>query len=239
MSTETSGDTASGAALTPALSFAMALGHRLRQVREERRLTVAEVASRARRVGLAFDGSIVSRIELGQRQVSAAELLLLAAVYGKGVADLLPTERVRFNAAVGASPAQLRAALTKAPRGWENPQLTAAVRQGMFNVAATAERWEAKYPGASAMASADDVDQPVKAAAKRLGVTPDEVLLAADALWGHGLTRERDRRVAALGPTTARGRQARRGHVTRALLDEIEIEIPKLRQPRGGEHSHG
>ncbi len=241
MSTETSEDAASEGALTPALPFAVALGHRLRQVREERHLTAAEVASRSRLTGLKFDASTVVRIELGQRQVSAAELLLLAAMYGKGVADLLPTEPVQFNDTVGVTPKQLRDALTKAPRGWEHPQVLTAVREGMDKLAAAEARWAAKYPGAwiGALAVAGGVDQPVKDAARKLGVSTDEVLLAAGELWEHGLTQERDERVAALGPTTARGRQARRGHVTRALLDELKVEIPKLRQPRGEEQADG
>ncbi len=234
MRTDTAATPASEPALTPALPFTVALGHRLRQVREELGQTAAEIAWRSRLIGLKYDASTVVRIELGQRQVSAAELLLLAVMYGKGVADLLPTEPAQLNEAAGATPDQMRTALTKAPAGWELPRLRAAFWRGLDNVQAAAQRWEANYPGTSiaALALGRPVDQTVKDAAKRLGVTTDEVLMAAGELWEHSLTQERDERVAALGPSTARGKQARRGHVTRSLLDELRVEIPKLRQPR-------
>ncbi len=234
MRTDTAATPAPEPALTPALPFTVALGHRLRQVREELGQTAVEIACWSRHFGLKYDASTVVRIELGQRQVSAAELLLFAVMYGKGVADLLPTEPVQLNEAAGATPEQMRSALTRAPRGWELPQLRAVTQQGMDIVLGHARRWQAKYPGASLMSLkvGGPVDQTVKDAAKRLGVTTGEVIMAAGELWEQSLTLERDRRVAALGPTTARGKQARRGHVTRSLLDELCVEIPKLRQPR-------
>lgn len=58
-------------------------------------------------------------------------------------------------------------------------------------------------------------------AAKRLGVPPADVEVAAAELWGHGLPEERDRRVTPQQQETKRQLQARRGHAARALLAEL------------------
>jgi len=229
-------DNAHEATLKPALPFSVALGHRLRQVREERQKTAAEVASMSRFVGLNLDRATVIRIELGQRQVSVTDLLLLATLYAKAVADLLPNEPVQLSEVAGATPQQLRAALTAPPTGWELPRLHHAFRRGL-NKAWTGAALNAKrFPGAAPFtvmeAAADgrgEVDQTVKGAARRLNVSSEQVRVAARRLWDRTLTDERDRRVTALGGvTTARAKQARRGHITRALLAELAPEVEKV-----------
>jgi len=229
VSGRTDADTAQEPQLKPALPFSVALGHRLRQVREERQRTVADVALMSRAVGLNLDRATVVRIELGQRGVSVADLLLLAMLYGKALADLLPTEPVQLSEVAGATPLQLRSALTTAPRGWELPRLHHGFRQGVDKLVAGAQRYAEQFPGAApftvmeaAADARDEVDQTVKNAARRLNVPPAQVRVAARHLWDRTLTDERDRRVAALGgATSTRARQARRGHVTRALLAEL------------------
>lgn len=237
MATRTDADIAHEATLKPALPFSVALGHRLRQVREERQKTAAEVASMSRFVGLNLDRATVIRIELGQRQVSVADLLLLASLYGKAVAELLPTEPVQLSEAAGATPQQLRAALTAPPAGWDLPRLHQAFRRGLDKARTGVVRYSKRFPGAAPFtvmeAAADarsEVDQTVKDAARRLNVSPEQVRIAARHLWDRTLTDERDRRVAALGgATTARAKQARRGHITRALLAELAPEVEKVR----------
>ncbi len=66
-------------------------------------------------------------------------------------------------------------------------------------------------------------------AAKRLGITPFEVAVLAVKLWGHGLTEERDRLLASHDREgdSPRTHQARRGHVTRDLLHQLEKEMGK------------
>jgi hypothetical protein len=66
-------------------------------------------------------------------------------------------------------------------------------------------------------------------AARRLAVDPHDLAIVAFAQWGRSLTEERDARVAALSDisTTPRTTQARRGHVTRLLLDELEPKLKK------------
>jgi len=78
-------------------------------------------------------------------------------------------------------------------------------------------------------------DETTGKAARRLGADRQDVAVAGQELWGHGLAAERDRRlgVAAGGPgDTARGRQARRGHITRALLDELRPTVEAIQQAR-------
>lgn len=64
-------------------------------------------------------------------------------------------------------------------------------------------------------------------AARTFDVTPLAVSAAAHRRWGHGLTAERDARVADRtgGQTSARSLQAVRGHVTRELLTELQTEL--------------
>lgn len=56
-------------------------------------------------------------------------------------------------------------------------------------------------------------------AAQSLGWPPEEVDRRALQAWGRGLTAERDARMGAA--TRTRGDQARRGHVTRRLIEEL------------------
>src|SRR5664280_496730 len=87
-------------------SFDVAMGHRLRREREDRGLTAADVSLLAvDRLGLSWDRSTVTRIELGQRQLLAGELVLLAVLHGVPVVDLLPDERCELSPAVTAVPA--------------------------------------------------------------------------------------------------------------------------------------
>ncbi len=57
--------------------------------------------------------------------------------------------------------------------------------------------------------------------ARRLGVTPGAVEVAAVELWNRSLPDERDRRVKPQEGESARALQARRGHVSRALVTEL------------------
>lgn len=72
-------------------------------------------------------------------------------------------------------------------------------------------------------------------AARKLGMLPTAVALAAQRRWSQGLTAERDKRVLerSLGESPRRV-QAIRGHVTRALIAELRplLEGAKKRGPR-------
>lgn len=77
------------------------------------------------------------------------------------------------------------------------------------------------------LASYRDAEQK---AARKLKVPPLAVSIASYRLWEHGLTEERDQRVAEqVKNSSSRTLQAIRGHITRALLGEIEPFIMRLR----------
>lgn len=67
--------------------------------------------------------------------------------------------------------------------------------------------------------------------AKRLGTTPAEVRRLCDAVYGRPLVEEREGRLG--GTTTARADQARRGHVTRQIVAELQTTLD-LEAAKGG-----
>ena len=224
------------------LPFGVALGHRLRQVRERNDATAAEVAAMARRCGLGWDRSTLARIELGQRQVTAAELLVMPVLYGVPLRDLLPTEAVRFSDRVTATPKGLQEVLveeTPGGREWHIEGLVDEVLDALERIKPGLAAIEARLPGADVLTIAAAVehfrDETTGKVAARLGATSEEVAVAAEMLWRRGIAAERDARVDDMGPAAnTRARQARRGHVTRVLLAEL---APAVIQVRTGERT--
>lgn len=228
------------------LTFDVALGHRLRRVREDQGLTADDIARHSTVLGLDWDRSTVGRIELGKRRVTAAELFLLPRLYGlsgPGLVEILPTERVALTAAVAATPDALASVLSESDRagheGWSLPKWDELVAQTLDQLKASAPKtaaWaRAAAPGAEsswvvAQASRHAKEDATTKAAARLGATSLHVAVAAEQLWDRGLAEERDARVEAMGPTpSTRARQARRGHATRALLAELAPVVEKVR----------
>jgi len=232
--------------LDTALPFGVALGHRVRQVREESARTANEVAGHARTLGLGWGRSTVTHIELGQRQVTAAELLVLPLLFNRPLAELLPTERCALNEDAVVDPGELRSVLTAPPRPdeWDLPRYLEAGREAVrgLNTGAAAkavQRALARYPGSMTLgtvvaAEHDAHDEATAKAARKLDVDYMDVAVAAHQLWNRGLPAERDARLAPIAVAeTARRRQARRGHITRTLLDELRPAVEAIRQARG------
>lgn len=213
-------------------SFGIALGRRLREVRERQRLTALEVAERSTTHGLRWDRTIVSRVERGERQVSAVELFALARLHGQSVRDLLPTEACRLNDDLSADEGALQQALTSFPQGIRSPRHDAAVMAAYTTVPPAMTEVVARYPGTHGLDVVDAArhagDLPVIQAAGRLGVEALDVAVLAARLWERDLVAERDARVAAVEGEGVRARQARRGHVTRVLLDELRPAVEVL-----------
>ncbi|MDP9459342.1 MAG: helix-turn-helix domain-containing protein [Actinomycetota bacterium] len=227
------------------MPFGVALGQRLRQVREELGETGADLAKRCHWVGLGWDRPTVTRVEQGKRQVTAAELLLLPMIYDRSLADLLPPETVALTSgerATTATAEALREALTSPPHamsgGWQvGPGVLADFEAAREHILASFRRLKAPMPSAEdwhiVRASRHVNDQVTTKAARALGATAWEVATAAQELWGRGLEAERDARAEELGPAAnTRARQARRGHITRRLLEELRPAIEQLRTPR-------
>lgn len=62
-------------------------------------------------------------------------------------------------------------------------------------------------------------------AARRLGVEPAVVRLAARVMWQRDFAQERDNRVGDVDELEPRSRQARRGLVTRTMLGELRESL--------------
>jgi len=77
-------------------------------------------------------------------------------------------------------------------------------------------------------------DEATVKAAQRLHADPVDVDAAARLLWGRGLVAERDARLGSA--TRSRADQARRGHVTRVLIEELRGALPE--RPVGGEETN-
>jgi transcriptional regulator with XRE-family HTH domain len=199
-------------------SFDVAMGHRLRREREDRGLTAADVALLAAdRLSLGWDRSTVTRIELGQRQLLAGELVLLAVLYDAPVADLLPDERCELSPAVIAVPAAAAKTVEWQQRVALADTVTATDALSVLTTTATAT--------AALSVTKYRADDATVKAAHRLGVDPSAVAAAAIQLWGRGLTAERDRRVEAMPGESPQSRGRRRGHVTRELVEDLRRSL--------------
>ncbi len=218
-------------------AFGVALGHQLRRVRESAGATAEALAGMSRFVGLHWDRSTVTRIELGQRQVTAAELFALAVLYGKPVAELLPNEPCQVTPELAGTPEAFRRILTgPSPRGgfqfgagfWNE------FDRAKSNMIQLARDVDAKYPGVPGMEILDAArhakDEATTKAAKKLNVEPLDVAIASVQTFSRSLTEERDARVGDAG--TMRARQAKRGHVTRQLLDELRPALAAIQAAR-------
>jgi transcriptional regulator with XRE-family HTH domain len=75
--------------MSEAPSLAVVVGRTLKAFREERGWTQEAVAQRLKLVGLSWTRFQLSDIEAGRRDISAAEMLLIAEALGVRVADLL------------------------------------------------------------------------------------------------------------------------------------------------------
>ncbi len=234
MTTQAGAPHSAGASLEGLPAFTAALGQRLRRARAERGWTAEDVARYARGVGLRWDRSLVAGIETGRRNVSAAELLLLPVIYARPLVDLLPDERVRLSDKAAPSPEALRDALTEAPDldgdGWlltgymePPPNVDVLLARGARVLQEITSRFPDAPLGSLKRADQHANDEPTSKAARKLGVDRQVVAVAAEQLWGHGLAAERDRRVDQQGKSLSpRALQAARGHITRALLGELQ-----------------
>lgn len=158
--------------------FDVALGRRVRELRQKRGLTHAEVARRLAQYGVATSRVGVGVTENGQRSVKASELVVLPLVLGVQMEELLRGLPIPSPVEVGPDEATVKAA-------------------------------------------------------QRLDVDPVEVDALARRLWGRTLTEERDAQLGAA--TRSRADQARRGHVTRALIEQLRGALPE--RPVSGEET--
>jgi transcriptional regulator with XRE-family HTH domain len=177
-------------------------GDRMRELREARDMSQDEFARLARQRGLTkWKRSTIAKIEAGQRELKAGELLLLPFVLQVPFDEVIPTTRF----------ANLGPGLSK----METKLLRRVVLNGRVPGPPTRPH---QTPGRAEKAEAEEK------AGRALGWSADEVTTRALLLWNLSLTGERERRLIkqlrgrSVSPRT---QQAIRGRITRRLLVEL------------------
>lgn len=192
------------------------VGTNCQALRLDAQLTQDELVARLHRLGLRWKRSNLSALEGGERARPAlAELVLLAVAFKRPVGALLSgTGTVRL-AAQGPSVrlADLRRFLTGGPTPAElEAPLSVSTGDSALPVPSPAER---------------DM-------ARRLGVPIGWISDAAERLWGHTLTEERDRRVDSMSDTTEENRRTRRASITK----QLEVSVQKLVERRQKDYDY-
>ncbi len=174
----------------------------MRDLRGERGWSQADLASYMKINGFTWTPNRVAQLETLRRPVSLLELLGLAWTFGVGVDRLLAGEdRVALPNGDTVALEQVRQALC-GEQGQTVRRVTAAER--------LAER---------------DAREDLRKIAQRLGLTVNVVKRLSDELWGQSLIAEREQRVGDVTSVSPRSAQTRRGHVTRALVAELEQHL--------------
>ncbi|MBB5075838.1 helix-turn-helix transcriptional regulator [Nonomuraea endophytica] len=230
-------------AVAEAPPFSVALGQKLRTVRERKGWTTEDIATSAQGYGLGWHRTTVGQIELGKRALSAIELLMLPFLYGEPLVKLLPSEVTHLTDTTAANISYL-VAFAITGEVWDQPGSGPLHRPGRFHFKGQEERVGRfvqalldkpnPWPLEAVAAHIATPDEAEMKAAKRLDTTPHYVAYAARMTWGHGLTEERDTRLNRRPDTPAdrRALQAARGHVTRELINELNPVIRRLEEQR-------
>lgn len=190
----------------------------LRSFREGRGLRQDDLARAARQTGLPWTRSIVVALEAGRRDLSIDEFVRLPLIFehlGIGTPDV-ELKSVGANAYLRVAGDHMHVDLS-AP--WAGSLAATARVSRAMEVAFPWTRGKRELAPAYE-AAGGDLEQKV---GRQQELDPLIVALIAQATWGRSLTAERDHRVAEQAPagTTPRVVQALRGHVTRALLEEL------------------
>lgn len=184
------------------------LARRLRELIAAQRLRHQDLADGMRVLGFAWTSNRVTQVITGRRGLSLLEVAGLCELLRRPLSDLigrsgdvaLPEGSVRAS--------ELLNALSGKPGLW----------RGRGEARRLLRSW----------------DETTAKTARRIGSTPDEVLAASYALWGRDLAEERDHRVEAEQAATSeddpRRLRARRGHVTRALVEELRAHLARVEE---------
>jgi hypothetical protein len=209
------------------------------RIRAARGLGDEEAAALLRSYGLVgWQAGTLTQVEAGVRPLAVEELLLLCAAYRVSVAELTGSDPEPVELAAGA---RLPAAAVRALLA-DGGEVVRALPADALDVPATrptrpglppppdalvhaAARFGVRGPTevGRALAAIGDAE---RNAARRLGVTPERLVLAAVGRWGKPFTAERDARIALRKTSTAPDQHITlRGLVTRELLAELEERL--------------
>ncbi len=219
----------------------------MRLLRDRHDVTADMIAAQARGVGLGWQRSTVATIEAGRRRLTGEELLLLPLVLSMALPvnitlrDLLDTD-VALTEELVMTPAGFRQLMDEGspifggyrvqPKGG-GPQDRPLPSQEVWRRIELL--WPQVHGGARVslerlrsveQAASGDAEQNI---ARTLGCSPLDVSAVAHRLWGHGLTAERERRLATEATSSPAAARGKRGHLTRALLEELEPVLSELR----------
>jgi transcriptional regulator with XRE-family HTH domain len=226
------------------------LAERLRELRLAHRARQEDVARGAVALGLDWTRSTVAAIEAGRRVLTLEETLLLPAIVGLGygaavrLGDLLtPSGQAQgfpgwHDEQVALTPL-LTVSLSEIVHALESPTWAGvAFRAPAASMVSEAEAQlgDGRAPGGGLIrwrlqrVKRDALGLAEQHAARKLRISPLAVSVAAYLLWDRSLSDERDRRVSEQGEAPPRTLQARRGHITRAMLAEIRRAFPDLKR---------
>lgn len=178
------------------------LATRLRAILEAEGRRREDIAQEMAVLGFRWTGNTVSQVIAGRRGLSLLELAGLCEALETPLLELVGGDgEVTLPNGRSVTVAQIAEAVSTGGGDW---QFRSAVRS-LFR---------------------QDLDEATAKAARRLGVTPKDVDEAAMRLWNRPLAVERDHRITTDdldldAPHSRRTLQARRGHATRALVDEL------------------
>ena len=208
-------------------------------------LTAADVASAAREIGIPWRISTVRAIELGDRKIWAVEFLFLGEIFRrawahKGVdvlmplATFLPQEPVVAGAVI-VDPAGLQDVVSGQP--FPPEALEIAGPELLPDLPARATRLEPRWViPAEDLPPTLDLPQLGREArgeaeqklARKFGVPPEAIVIAAHARWGMGLTGVRDRELGDVAGLPAETVRTKRGRVTLRLGKELEDDAKRV-----------
>jgi hypothetical protein len=178
----------------------------------------------------------VAQAETGSRKFSLEDLLLVALAYETTPAELLvgtDNDWVELSPEARLTVRTLRALLTGTNVSIHSPgphvDVPATRTPGAPDQAVVTE---ARQFGVRRHADVDravsGIGDPERHAARKLGTTPERLSLAALARWGRTLVEERDYRLKQRlkdEDASGCGAQALRGHITRELVAELEVDL--------------
>jgi transcriptional regulator with XRE-family HTH domain len=220
-----------------AKSLRAVLAAGMARVRAERGLSDEQAAELLRSYGLvAWRVGTLTQVEAGVRPLAVEELLLACAAYRVSVAELAGPDPGQVELAAGA---RLPAVAVRALLADGGEELRALPDEALDVPAA---RPVSPVPTSQALVDAAarlgvrgrvEVGRAIAAigeaernAARRLGVTPERLVLAAVGRWGKPFSAERDARIELRRTTTEPDRHITlRGLVTREMLAELQDHL--------------
>jgi transcriptional regulator with XRE-family HTH domain len=219
-----------------AVSLSAIIGAELRIWRETLQLRQDQVAGAARARGVAWSRSTVAAIEAGRRQISLEEFVALLFIAGS-FPDPEGATGGRFRRLSGFVLARSRV-VAVGHAGWLRDDYVHLLLRGSAvggggQVPLDALSYPEKRRELRERVEAE-FDAEMKAS-DRLGVDELEITAMARRLWGRTLTEERDKRVKEQTTSDVpRTLQALRGHVTRALVQELRgaLKVKTTRRTR-------